>query len=90
MWKTEQRSDGFLDVIRALHRSPDCDAFAGSGSGNDPLRLDVQMLLSTGPVRFFEDVVGLPPFERRITVFNHVRFEDIVSFESFFHREHCR
>ncbi len=58
--EAEQHGQRAMDVVRALHRSVHRDAPPVVGRhGNDPVGLDVELLLRADPVLAFDDLVGL-------------------------------
>jgi hypothetical protein len=61
----EERHERLLHVIRALHRAPDGDPALG-GVGDDPVGLDVELLLRPGLVSALDDHVG--PGQRGLDV----------------------
>src|SRR6266849_2354915 len=71
----EQTNEGFVDVIRALQRTPHGHALRWIGLCDHSLRLDVQLLLRPGLILALNDKISRGP--RRI----HISLLHVVGLE---------
>ena len=86
-----------MDVVRALHRSPDGHAILGTGDSHHAVRLDVQLLLRPRLVLPFDNEGRGRERLLDMTSRNDVALEDVVaapddraSLEGIVDREHRR
>ncbi len=74
----KQLQQRFVNVIRALHRTPDGYAFCRVGDGDHAVRFDIQLLLSAGFVFAFDDKISLRPSGIHVAFLDQKLFEDVV------------
>ncbi len=93
----EDRLERLVDVVRALHRTPDSDALGRAGRGHHPVRFDVQLFLRASLVFALDDDVRRSDRGVDITACHHVVLEDVVATphdcvtcKRLIHREHGR
>ncbi len=57
----EQFQQRLVNIIRALHRTPDSHAVCGAGNRNHAVVLDVELLLRARAIFAFDDEIGAVP-----------------------------
>jgi hypothetical protein len=60
-WQVEKPQECFVDIVRALHRTPDRDALRRICGRDHALRLDVELLLRPGAIFPLDHEVGSGP-----------------------------
>ena len=74
----EQTNQRLVDVVGALHRTPDGDARFGIGNREHAVRLDVELLLRTRLVLAFHDRRRVAKCLIDITARDQIRLEQVV------------
>ena len=93
--QVEDRLQRLVDVVRALHRTPDRDAIGAAGRRHHPVRFDIQLFLRASLVFALDDDVRGGNRGVDITACHHIVLEDVVAAphdrvtrERLIHREH--
>ena len=67
-----------MNVVRALHRTPNGYPLVWIRNGDRPIVLNVELLLGAGFVFTFDDEWGFRPYFIDISLINQKFFEDVV------------
>src|ERR1044071_1314170 len=74
----EQLEQRLVNVIRALHRTPNGHAIFGRGNRNHSVVLNVKLLLRARLVFAFDDEIGASPDFVNVALLDMVRLEDVI------------
>ena len=76
--QAKQLNEGFVNVVRTLHRTPNSHAIVRTRQGDSAIVLDVKLFLRAGFVFTFDDGLCLQPGFVDVSLINQKFFEDII------------